>query len=287
MMTVISGLIICFITFILGLQPEMASTMPRQRRFTNGDICNETNETLRMVTLCPSSNTFLQRSSYEKMCNHLPQCRGEQLVYHCTRYKEGFAEVCAPQYNITGYCCTVFDDGVGRVVEDFSRPCSECLFKYPSNDSVKYKQCISPLQKTLEETPNVTKEDSSKTPCVKEMKHSKQQTNCKTVSENKTISGIKRETDSTTYAFIVVPVIILIVCVIAVKVFQSYPDCRSGLSLANNNKRDYHQEKKESERKQLKKDSKTNCQERQKEETNEEFDNEKTPHFGNSILTTA
>lgn len=270
MMTVISGLIICFITIILGLQPEMASTMLRQRRFTKGDICNETKETLRMVTLCPSSNTLLQNNSYEKMCNNLPQCRGEQLVYHCTRYKEGFAEVCAPQYNITGHCCTVFDDGVGRVVEDFSRPCSECLFKYPSNDSVKYKQCISPLQKTLEETPNVTKEDSSNTPCVKEMKHSKQQTNCKPVSENKTRSGKKRETDSTKYAFIVVPVIFVIVCGIAVKAYQV---CVSALDIAKKNKENFQKEK-EWENSQLAKDNETNCPETQDEETIEELESE-------------
>lgn len=63
------------------------------------------------------------------------------------------------------------------------------LIKKITRACISDKQCISPLQKTLEETPNVTKEDSSNTPCVKEMKHSKQQTNCKPVSENKTRSG--------------------------------------------------------------------------------------------------
>lgn len=40
---------------------------------------------------------------------------------------------------VLGYCCTMFDEGVGRVVEDFSRPCSDCSFKYPSDESVKCK----------------------------------------------------------------------------------------------------------------------------------------------------
>lgn len=33
----------------------------------------------------------------------------------------------------------MFDEGVGRVVEDFSRPCTDCSFKYPSDESVKCK----------------------------------------------------------------------------------------------------------------------------------------------------
>lgn len=40
---------------------------------------------------------------------------------------------------VLGYACTMFDEGVGRVVEDFSRPCSDCSFKYSSDESVKCK----------------------------------------------------------------------------------------------------------------------------------------------------
>lgn len=36
-----------------------------------------------------------------------------------------------------GHCCTQFDEGVGRVIEDYSTSCSECPFKYHSNDSSK------------------------------------------------------------------------------------------------------------------------------------------------------
>lgn len=41
-----------------------------------------------------------------------------------------------------GSYCAVFDNGIGRVIEDFSRPCSECPFKYPSADAMN---CISYL----------------------------------------------------------------------------------------------------------------------------------------------
>lgn len=38
---------------------------------------------------------------------------------------------------ILGHCCTQFDEGVGRVIEDYSTSCYECPFKYHSNDSSK------------------------------------------------------------------------------------------------------------------------------------------------------
>lgn len=40
---------------------------------------------------------------------------------------------------VLGYCCIMFDEGVGRVVEDFSRLCFDCLFKYLFDEFVKCK----------------------------------------------------------------------------------------------------------------------------------------------------
>ena len=34
-----------------------------------------------------------------------------------------------------GHCCAMFDIGIGRVIEDYSRPCSECPFIYKSTMS--------------------------------------------------------------------------------------------------------------------------------------------------------
>lgn len=40
----------------------------------------------------------------------------------------------------TGSCCSVFDMGIGRVVEDYTSPCAECPFVYQSNDFLNCKQ---------------------------------------------------------------------------------------------------------------------------------------------------
>lgn len=42
-------------------------------------------------------------------------------------------------YDITGFCCALFDEGVGRVVEDYFNPCSDCPFVYQSDDVSKCK----------------------------------------------------------------------------------------------------------------------------------------------------
>lgn len=36
-----------------------------------------------------------------------------------------------------GRCCPVYDRRLGRVREDYNSPCSECPFKYQSDDLVK------------------------------------------------------------------------------------------------------------------------------------------------------
>lgn len=33
----------------------------------------------------------------------------------------------------------MYDDGVGRVVEDYNRPCIECSFRYQSDDPLNCK----------------------------------------------------------------------------------------------------------------------------------------------------
>lgn len=40
---------------------------------------------------------------------------------------------------LTGYTCTMYEDGIGRVIEDYRRACVTCPFKYQSNDSIKCK----------------------------------------------------------------------------------------------------------------------------------------------------
>lgn len=40
---------------------------------------------------------------------------------------------------IKGNCCTLYDAGLGRVVEDFGRQCPECPFQYQSDDFIESK----------------------------------------------------------------------------------------------------------------------------------------------------
>lgn len=193
----------------MEIQPAMPVVLNRQKRFTNEDICKTPKETLNEVTNCSSSTTNLLR----KMCDEKPACKGEPLVYHCVRYKQGFAEVCAPQYTITGKCCTMFDDGVGRVVEDFSRPCSDCAFKYPSNDSVKYEQCIA-----TSETPPVSDEEaeSQENPCNEGKSRNKRNVGCNN-DERKTSAGKIKGNESTFYVYtIALPVIAAVIVCAAV-----------------------------------------------------------------------
>uniref|UniRef100_A0A8W8JLY6 Uncharacterized protein n=1 Tax=Magallana gigas TaxID=29159 RepID=A0A8W8JLY6_MAGGI len=120
----------------------------RHKRFTEIDICYETNNTLGFVSQCPKNDSLFQERSRRKNCKTLPQCTGEPLVYHCVRFREELVEVCTPRGLITGFCCALFDEGVGRVVEDYFNPCSDCPFVYQSDDVSKYSKCVGKKKDT-------------------------------------------------------------------------------------------------------------------------------------------
>lgn len=119
-------------------------TAPHVRRWRDNaedDICKDTRITVEQVESCPQNDTHFQERSKMKNCDSYPQCKGEPLAYHCARYKESLVEVCTPLGFIRGKCCAMYEDGIGRVIEDYSRECSECPFKYQSDDSIKYAEC--------------------------------------------------------------------------------------------------------------------------------------------------
>lgn len=126
----------------------MGMNTNRQKRFTEVDICFETNNTLGFVNQCPDSDFLFQERSRTKNCKSYPQCTGEPLVYHCVRFRKELVEVCAPRGLITGFCCPLFDEGVGRVVEDYFNPCSDCPFVYQSDDASKYSKCVGSEMET-------------------------------------------------------------------------------------------------------------------------------------------
>lgn len=143
-------LIVTFSLILLGMYVVESVDMNnnRQKRFTEVDICFETNNTLEFVNECPDSDFLFQERSIRKNCESYPQCTGEPLVYHCVRFREELVEVCAPRGLITGFCCALFDEGVGRVVEDYFHPCSDCPFVYQSDDGSKYSKCVGSIIET-------------------------------------------------------------------------------------------------------------------------------------------
>ncbi|XP_078334797.1 uncharacterized protein LOC111101102 isoform X2 [Crassostrea virginica] len=95
---------------------------------------------------CPHGENVHQ-IALTKNCSKYPSCNGEPLVYHCVKHVDvgSFIEICARRVRITGKCCTEYDEILGQIREDFSRPCSNCPFHYFSNEI--YKECSTKLSK--------------------------------------------------------------------------------------------------------------------------------------------
>lgn len=194
---------VLLISFASGLAAH------REKRFTKDDICHETHSTLEFVAMCPDSEPLKLKHSKKKQCDSFPACNGETLVYHCVRYRERLVEVCAPRHVITGKCCALYDDGLGRVVEDYSRPCSECSFKYQSDDALNYPKCL----KTSSNHTNV--DENTRTKCDKQLERRKRDADCSGNKENDsdTIEGNGSSKYTNFVAPIVASVVFLIVMI--------------------------------------------------------------------------
>lgn len=66
------------------------------------DVCKETNKTIKKLKSFPENYIISQEQMQKNICDNLPKCNGEQLIYHCVRYKAYLVEVCAPRRLITG-----------------------------------------------------------------------------------------------------------------------------------------------------------------------------------------
>lgn len=190
------SLVLYFIMLWLSLQCVRTTTNHRLKRLTEEDVCKETNRTIEPLQNFPVSYTILQERMQQKKCDNLPKCNGEVLVYHCVRYNHDLVEVCAPRRLITGSYCAVFDNGIGRVIEDFSRPCSECPFKYPSADAMNYSSCMKKEKtKTIIGTTGSPCCDGSR--CKRTAKGCAKNKSTSLVvktNENHPTSGVKRNT---------------------------------------------------------------------------------------------
>lgn len=209
-----SVIIMCLFMTTLGLKKGMSLGKHRAKRFTQTDVCYETSKSLNMVDQCPTNATIFKERSEKKTCNLYPSCSGIPLVYHCVSYKDGLAEVCAPRDQITGFCCALYDEGVGRVVEDYNRPCTNCSFRYPSDNIVKYPQCIVPPKTTFSDS-----DTKGHTPCHKERGRGKRMAECNSdVNENAgELDEIGFPVEG--YLYIIAPAVIFIICFTTVIIY--------------------------------------------------------------------
>lgn len=53
--------------------------------------------------------------------------------YYCVVYLKFYIINFFPE----GHCCPIYDEGIGRVVEDYSRPCPDCSFQYYSDEIIE------------------------------------------------------------------------------------------------------------------------------------------------------
>ncbi|XP_062607104.1 uncharacterized protein LOC134268879 [Saccostrea cucullata] len=133
-----------------------------QKRYTKNQVCKETTHTVTNVQNCPLDDNSFQERVQAKQCekvNH-SSCSDEIFVYHCVRFRENLVELCAPRGLITGGCCAQFNEGVGRVIEDYNVLCSECPLNYYTNETCKYPSCVKPrtiaTETSISQLPNET-----------------------------------------------------------------------------------------------------------------------------------
>ncbi|XP_056014908.1 uncharacterized protein LOC125675286 [Ostrea edulis] len=140
------------------------------KRFTKDEICKETTKTIKKVENCPVDEMDFQYRSQIMKCGNVSHvsCPEEVFVYHCVRYKDDLIEVCAPSGLITGSCCAQFNEGVGRVIEDYNVPCAECPLNYYSHNSRKYSICVKPIKTTSKSTRQPLQDDETLTEKVTE-----------------------------------------------------------------------------------------------------------------------
>lgn len=140
----------CLPKFILSLMVVVfcfveTKHMNRPERFTQKDECKDSRP--KKVGNCPQSEADIQERARMMKCDSYLKCHGEELVYHCVRFKTNLVEVCAPNLRIvcvyeSGGCCAVFEEGLGRVIVDTNNHCQDCPWNYYSNETSKYSTCV-------------------------------------------------------------------------------------------------------------------------------------------------
>ncbi|XP_062607106.1 uncharacterized protein LOC134268881 [Saccostrea cucullata] len=141
---------ICIAFFIIIPSNIVESTtfitqiMKRSTKETN---CSEATKTANAAVSCPTDLEYIKDRARIFNCENVHDpCSAEKLTYHCVSSGTIIKEVCAPRKYLTGKYCVHFDEGVGRVLEDFTISCPECPLHYYSNESFIYPSCLKRIQ---------------------------------------------------------------------------------------------------------------------------------------------
>lgn len=192
-----------------------------QKRFTKDDKCNVTPTE---INACPENDAQLQERSEMMKCDSYPKCIGEELVYHCVRYKTKLVEVCAPRLHIVcghkpelGGCCAVFEDGLGRVVIDFNIICHECPMAYYSDKTTKYSTCV--------QTPDAHQYSTTRQVNVEGTDFSNQTERSNFSVTHQNITHYTKNEDPTEYILIAVIIPIIVIFVAAITSICMYRYC--------------------------------------------------------------
>lgn len=140
--SVLSIHIVCLYLCCLDVFVIKTFGIGRQKRYTEENICLESKKTTVIVNHCPGNIDAFNKRSKKKNCDSYAKCAGESLVYHCVRSRGIFVEVCAPRNLIIGSFCAYYDNGLGRVIENYNYRCMACPFKYPSDEFVYNSECV-------------------------------------------------------------------------------------------------------------------------------------------------
>nr|XP_022289225.1 uncharacterized protein LOC111101163 isoform X2 [Crassostrea virginica] len=138
----IFSFVILYSILILALEVDIMESWIIQKEKRSYEVCSNTISTLKTnVKNCPNGREEQLERSRNAQCNIT--CHGQPCVYHCVQSVEGIVEVCAPVETLIGRHCPIYDEGIGRVREDFLTVCTKCPFVSYSNDPLNSECRVS------------------------------------------------------------------------------------------------------------------------------------------------
>lgn len=122
---------------------------------SDGRSCLWSTKTAMEVTSCPVTKEQWDERARIKNCTslaHVQNCtKSSNFKYHCVmnEFEDAFIEVCAPVYNINGYCAEYNTLGA-RIQLHYNLKCSDvepqCADQYISTDAYLYKGCYDVIK---------------------------------------------------------------------------------------------------------------------------------------------